>query len=442
MANHTMGRSNGGALPSAALTSCLTACRYFLKAIEWARKYGLRINLDFHAVPGSQNGWNHSGKLGKVGFLNGPMGYANAQRALDQIRVLAEFISQPQYRDVIPFFGIMNEIQGGTVGKDQVKGFYLEAYKIVRNAGGGTGEGKGPWVSFHDAFFGRDEWSGFLAGGDRMSLDSHPYLAFGGQSDAPMSEQTTRPCDWGSQVNGTMANFGLANAGEWSNAVTDCGLWLTDVNDGTRYEGNYSKESTTRIGSCEELVDWRSWTDDYKNAVKEFSLSSMDALQVSCGLVECAARTHCISRTGSSGHGRLATRRSTATCVRHIGHTLLGWTTDGCQRTRAKLSENVGTLRHSRARFSHGKQEVKALELLPLRQPTMLGRQRQYPAVVHLRIFLRTPTQDQYRHLPRTRPSQPRRHRPRWISGMGGTMRMTRMAMLPKLTAAHTLTHG
>ena len=25
---------------------------YFLKAIQWARKYGIRINLDFHAVPG------------------------------------------------------------------------------------------------------------------------------------------------------------------------------------------------------------------------------------------------------------------------------------------------------------------------------------------------------------------------------------------------------
>lgn len=25
-----------------------------LKAVEWARKYGLRINLDLHSVPGSQ----------------------------------------------------------------------------------------------------------------------------------------------------------------------------------------------------------------------------------------------------------------------------------------------------------------------------------------------------------------------------------------------------
>jgi len=26
----------------------------FLKALKWSRKYGLRINLDLHSVPGSQ----------------------------------------------------------------------------------------------------------------------------------------------------------------------------------------------------------------------------------------------------------------------------------------------------------------------------------------------------------------------------------------------------
>ncbi len=94
---------------------------YFLKAIEWCRKYGLRINLDYHALPGSQNGWNHSGKLGTINFLNGPMGYANAQRSLDHIRIIAEFISQPQYRDVVTMFGIANEVIGSTVGEDQTK---------------------------------------------------------------------------------------------------------------------------------------------------------------------------------------------------------------------------------------------------------------------------------------------------------------------------------
>ena len=93
---------------------------YFLKAIQWARKYGLRINLDLHALPGSQNGWNHSGRLGQVNFLNGPMGMANAQRSLDYIRILAEFISQPQYRDVVTMFGIMNEPQGSIIGRDNL----------------------------------------------------------------------------------------------------------------------------------------------------------------------------------------------------------------------------------------------------------------------------------------------------------------------------------
>lgn len=30
--------------------------RYALLAFQWARKYGLRINLDLHTIPGSQNG--------------------------------------------------------------------------------------------------------------------------------------------------------------------------------------------------------------------------------------------------------------------------------------------------------------------------------------------------------------------------------------------------
>jgi glucan 1,3-beta-glucosidase len=97
-----------------------TCWTYFLKAVAWARKYGIRINLDFHAVPGSQNGWNHSGKMGSTGWLNGPMGIANAQRSLDYVRIIAEFISQPQYRDVVTMFGVINEPYGPTIGQTNI----------------------------------------------------------------------------------------------------------------------------------------------------------------------------------------------------------------------------------------------------------------------------------------------------------------------------------
>lgn len=113
-----------------------------------------------------------------------------------------------------------------------------------------------------------------------MSLDSHPYIAFGGQSGDDIDSFANVPCsNWGGLVNGTMANFGLANAGEWSNAVSDCGLFLNGVNLGTRYEGNFT-EPTTAIGSCEALLDYQSWDDHMKEGLKQFSLSSMDAFQV------------------------------------------------------------------------------------------------------------------------------------------------------------------
>lgn len=48
------------------------------------------------------------------------MGIANAQRSLNYIRIFTEFISQPQYRDVVPMFGIVNEAVVRTIGMDVV----------------------------------------------------------------------------------------------------------------------------------------------------------------------------------------------------------------------------------------------------------------------------------------------------------------------------------
>jgi glucan 1,3-beta-glucosidase len=48
------------------------------------------------------------------------MGIANAQRTLDYIRIITEFISQPEYRDLIPVFSIVNEALLGTIGLPQL----------------------------------------------------------------------------------------------------------------------------------------------------------------------------------------------------------------------------------------------------------------------------------------------------------------------------------
>ncbi|KAG7441041.1 glycoside hydrolase [Guyanagaster necrorhizus] len=250
---------------------------YALKAFEWARKYGLRINLDLHTVPGSQNAYNHSGKKGQVNFLHGVMGYANAQRTLNYIRIITEFISQPQYRDVVLMFGIVNEPLLSSIGKTQLSSFYYEVYNMIRSITG-LGAGHGPMISIHDGFAGAADWADFLPGSDRIALDVHSYLAFrGGPAAAPFVVGTgddaggmwpAKACEWGSDMNASQTAFGVTMAGEFSNGWNDCGYLLNGVGGEATFGGN-----------CHKWEDASTWDEQTKAAVANFALASMDALR-------------------------------------------------------------------------------------------------------------------------------------------------------------------
>lgn len=69
----------------------------------------------------SMHDCSHSGKFGSIGFLNGVMGMANGQRTMNYLRVLTEFINQPEYRNVVPMFGIINEAQANVIGDEVIR---------------------------------------------------------------------------------------------------------------------------------------------------------------------------------------------------------------------------------------------------------------------------------------------------------------------------------
>ena len=96
-----------------------------------------------------------------------------------------------------------------------------------------------------------------------------------------MSTYATTPCTtWGQTINQSMTDFGMTTAGEFSNAVTDCGLYLNNVGEGTRYEGTYSTGGPwPSQGSCTPWTDWQNWDQTMKEATLQFTLASMDALQ-------------------------------------------------------------------------------------------------------------------------------------------------------------------
>ncbi|AAW44208.2 hypothetical protein CNF01760 [Cryptococcus deneoformans JEC21] len=245
---------------------------YFLKAIDWARKYGLRVLVDFHSLPGSQNGWNHSGKSGSVNWMYGVMGIANAQRSLETLRSIVEYISQDGVKQVVPMIGLVNEVQAETVGGDVLAAFYYQAYEMIREITG-YGAGNGPVILLHEGFYGIAAWNGFLAGADRIGLDQHPYLAFPTTQIADNhTVQAHTACGWGGGTNDTSTGYGIVIGGEWSNAINDCGYWLDGVDSTPQFE-------VTGTGSCAALDEWFNYSDETKQGIMGYTLANMDALQ-------------------------------------------------------------------------------------------------------------------------------------------------------------------
>ncbi|KAB5588979.1 glucan 1,3-beta-glucosidase D [Ceratobasidium theobromae] len=235
---------------------------YFLKAIEWCRKYGLRIQVDLHTIPGSQNAFDHSGKRGDINFMRGTMGVANAQRALNVMRSLTEFISRDEYKDVVQMFGVMNEPMSMRIGMDSLTSFYVEMHDMMRNL---TGAGKGPWISLHDGFdFSSVTADGFMPGADRLAVASHLYFSFATPlNSAPLAQQTRLPCtQWASRFNSTLDKGIFASAGEWSLGFNDCAYFLNGASAGYRYDGTLSTYTGPRIGSCAPWLDSSNWTDE------------------------------------------------------------------------------------------------------------------------------------------------------------------------------------
>lgn len=146
--------------------------RYLLRGIEYARKYGLRVNLDVHALPGSQNGWNHSGRQGNIGWLNGNDGALNGQRSLDLHTQLSTFFAQPRYKNLIAIYGLANEPRMSKLSVNDVTAWTTSAVAIVRKNGI-----KQP-IAFGDGFLGLPKWQGKLQGIDGLVLDAHQYVIF------------------------------------------------------------------------------------------------------------------------------------------------------------------------------------------------------------------------------------------------------------------------
>jgi glucan 1,3-beta-glucosidase len=217
--------------------------RYLLRAIEWARKYGIRINLDLHGAPGSQNGWNHSGHQGAINWLSGTDGTTNGQRTLDIHSQLSTFFSQPRYKNIIAIYGLVNEPKMTFLDVDTVLTWTKTAIQKIR------ANNMTAIITFGDGFRGLDNWQGELQDFDNLLLDVHQYVIFNNQQIAlDHSAKVDFACGgWTNQTlrsSNKATGFGPTLCGEWSQADTDCATYLNNVGVGSRWEGTLNMVST------------------------------------------------------------------------------------------------------------------------------------------------------------------------------------------------------
>ena len=266
-----------------------TSWRYLLRSIEWARKYGLRVNLDLHALPGSQNGWNHSGKKGKIGWLNGTDGKLNADRAHDIHDRLSKFFAQDRYKNIITHYGFANEPRMTDLKVSDVIGWTEKAYKIIRDNGV-----KAIGV-FGDGFMGLEKWQGLMPGYDDMALDVHQYVIFNDDLIAfTHKEKVKFACDgWSQQTELSMdrnQGYGPTLFAEWSQADTDCQALVNGGVNGARWDGTHGSVDEPKCPSgdsscsCSEANgDPSDFSDEYKKFLRMFAEAQMHSFEKGWG---------------------------------------------------------------------------------------------------------------------------------------------------------------
>lgn len=262
--------------------------RYLLRGIEWARKYGLRVDLDLHAVPGSQNGWNHSGRQGSVDFISGPDGATNAQRTLEIHQQLSTFFAQERYKNVIAFYGLVNE-PSASISLTDIVNWTADAYKIVKDDAMNA-----PQV-FSDSELGVAAWQGQLQGyGNSLVIDMHQYTIFDDNLIAfNHTERIAFACGaWVGQLKAGInpaTGFGPVMVGEWSQADTDCARYLNGVGNGARWNGSFYSGPGTESPycptkdskcSCDEAnAAVADFSDDYKTFLQTWAQAQMSAFE-------------------------------------------------------------------------------------------------------------------------------------------------------------------
>lgn len=204
--------------------------KYFVRMCGWAREIGLEVWPNIHTAPGSQNGFDNSGKQNSVktcgGWNDNPY---NIQRSLNVLLEVAVAIKDANITDVVTGFGLLNE-PFGDCSHDKYQKFLHDGMTIIRSV---LGEDISIYMSdlFQAPLFNDGQWGLDVMEFNNTFLDSHYYNVFSTEVRSmspqehikavchPHQGESVRDCCWEDAPANTIPSQGVQRiVAEWSAA--------------------------------------------------------------------------------------------------------------------------------------------------------------------------------------------------------------------------------
>jgi glucan 1,3-beta-glucosidase len=271
---------------------------YLVQGLRWAKEFNLEVVLDLHGAPGSQNGYDNSGKRGSIDWQTGgddsaPHYSSHVNRTVKVLGLMAQKVSllPAALQNAVRWIELLNEPNGRMpkrIRMDVVTQFYKSAYAAVKR-----------WlphqhIILHDAFKSFDQMWPRLAKSFRgdILIDTHQYQAFGqAQLELARSEHIDAACKLKTRVREFNQQVPLV-VGEWSLATSDCAPWLHGFGNGHIWDGsmrespqgvpirNTSKQMHRRCSSWQEgQLDVGKFDPEYRAFLRKFAEVQMDAFE-------------------------------------------------------------------------------------------------------------------------------------------------------------------
>ncbi|KAL3478751.1 glycoside hydrolase superfamily [Aspergillus californicus] len=242
------------------------------QAVAWASANNIKVIVDLHGAPGSQNGFDNSGRRGPIEWQQGD----TVEQTLLAFQILAQrYLTNG---NVVTAIEALNEphVPGG-VNLDQLRTYYNDALIEVQERGSDAA------LIIHDGFLQTESWNGFM-NGEEVVMDTHHYQVFDdGQVGWSIDEHIDAACQLGLQH--LQAVDKPVIVGEWTGALTDCTRYLNGKGVAVRYDGTLAPN--TAVGACASKSEGSvaDLSPDEILNTRRFIEAQLDAFELKAGWV-------------------------------------------------------------------------------------------------------------------------------------------------------------